>query len=516
MKKLPIGIQDFRELIDGGYVYVDKTEYLYRLISEGKVYFLSRPRRFGKSLLVSTLEQIFRGNRGLFEGLYIHDKIEWRKHPVIKLDMTQLAYESPEGLKQALMDHVRSVGEAYGLEISGRSPKDIFAALIKELSRTGKVALLIDEYDKPIIGALTKTEECAAYREILKDFYGVIKGLDAYLKFVFLTGVSKFSRTSIFSDLNNLRDITMAEDYNEICGYREEDLERYFDGYFERFAEKHGVGKEAILERFRTWYNGYSWNGGERLYNPFSTLNALADRQFRNYWFETGTPTFLINLMREKRYDLTRLEDLLLIESGFSKFEIEDIAVEALLFQTGYLTIQEVVDKGAERYYRLGYPNYEVERSLLDHLLVGYTETPGIRDGRLLLQLREALESGNLEAFFAGVESFFAGIPYAIFIAQEWYFASIVYAVLAILGLEGRFEMLTNRGRLDCAVELGERVYIFGFKLNQAPEKALEQIKQRGYAEKYRASGKRITLVGVAFDAEKRNVGGWKVEEERA
>ncbi|RMH59446.1 MAG: AAA family ATPase, partial [Candidatus Hydrogenedentota bacterium] len=433
MKKLPIGIQDFPHIRQEGYIYVDKTSYLYRLITEGKVYFLSRPRRFGKSLLVSTLEQIFRGNQALFEGLYIHDKIEWKEHPVIKLDMTQMAYRRPEELETALVECLQAIGREYGVAINGRLPKDAFANLVTALSPRGKVALLIDEYDKPIIGALPDTVACAAYRDLLKDFYGVIKGLDAHLKFVFLTGVSKFSRTSIFSDLNNLYDLTMDREFSAVLGYTQVELESYFAEHIDAVSTEMDVTPVALKEKMEHWYNGYRFSiQDERVYNPFSMLSFFRQREFRNYWFATGTPTFLIKLMRERNFDLSDLEHLVARESTLGKYEVEKMQLIPLLFQTGYLTIDAVErdEEAEEVLYHLRYPNREVERSMLDYFVAEYM---GVENGDQELRLRELralLKSGSVAEFLEAVQGILAGIPHTLVLAHENYYSSIIYTIL--------------------------------------------------------------------------------------
>ena len=400
MKKLPIGIQSFEDIITEDYIYVDKTEYIYKLITEGKVYFLSRPRRFGKSLLISTLENIFKGKKELFKGLYIYDKIDWKEYPVIKIDLSILYYKTPQDLEKKLLKSVKAIGNKNRLNIKSDNYKEGFQELIEKLSKKGKVVVLIDEYDKPIIDFITEPEINKQNRDILKNFYGILKGMDEYLKFVFITGVSKFSRTSIFSELNNLNDITIDERYNSILGYKKEDINKYFNEYVNKLSNKFNEGKDEILKKIELWYNGYNWSGNETLYNPFSILNLFDHLEFRNYWFETGTPTFLINLMKERNYPLPKIENLILPETNFGVYEVERIGLEAILFQTGYLTIKDTVLDGVKKYYKLYYPNLEVKDSLLNVLFKEYCGQIDTDNGVKLLEMRELLQTGQIDNFF--------------------------------------------------------------------------------------------------------------------
>ncbi|RMH54024.1 MAG: AAA family ATPase [Candidatus Hydrogenedentota bacterium] len=514
MKKLPIGIQNFEEIATRDYIYVDKTPYLHKLLTEGKVYFLSRPRRFGKSLLISTLENIFLGKKHLFEGLWIHDRWEFEKHPVVRIDMVAIARDNGEVLREGLLNRVRDVADEYAVKIKRKEHNEAFHELIRKLSDQGKVVVLIDEYDKPIIDHVTRPEIAKENREVLKNFYGILKAADEYLKFVLLTGVSKFARTSIFSDLNNLYDITMTEKYNNLLGYEEQDLDRYFGEYLDGTARKLGIRREELRAKMRHWYNGYRFSEREeKVYNPFSVLQLFGNERFDNYWFESGTPTFLVELMRERNFDVSRADGLELSDDDFSRFDVEKIYIPALLFQTGYLTIEDQIVEGEDRYYRLGYPNYEVEKSLLSELLVGYAgDQEDVRESRWQRGLKKCLRNGDLDGFFELVKVAFLGIPYEIVIKREDYYNSLMYLCLKLAGLEGAFEVMTNRGRLDCALELEERIYIFEFKIDEEPQKCIEQIREKGYPEKYRDRGKPIDLVGVTYSSEEKNISNWKVE----
>ncbi|MDX2305420.1 MAG: AAA family ATPase, partial [Microscillaceae bacterium] len=370
MMKLPIGIQDFQELRRGDYLYVDKTQYIHHLVTENKYYFLSRPRRFGKSLLVSTLKELFEGNQELFKGLWIENHWDWtQKNPVLDFRFNNASYKI-SGLEAFLKDILRIQSEEHQITLRDAPYPSQLEELIKSISQKyGKVVVLIDEYDKPILDYLHDIPQAAANRDILKNFYSVLKPLDPHLRLVLLTGVSKFSRVSIFSELNNLFDLTLYGDYAAMLGYTQQELEFYFENRILELAPTFG-GKEALLAEIKKWYNGYSWDGQNYVYNPLSVLNFFAKRQFENFWFETGTPTFLLKLLdRERSYNLDKIKAS---PVSFNSFELEYISPEALLFQTGYLTIKAI---GANQIYTLSYPNYEVKNSLLQYLLAQYSHS---------------------------------------------------------------------------------------------------------------------------------------------
>ncbi|MCP4545351.1 MAG: AAA family ATPase [bacterium] len=368
LTKLPIGIQSFQVIRRGGYVYVDKTEHVYRLVDQGMFYFLARPRRFGKSLLVSTLRCLFEGKKDLFDGLWIanHADWTWDEHPVILLDFNQIAHATPENLRVGLDDALIESAQAYGITLERRLLKGCFTELVLKLYRKTNhpVVVLVDEYDKPIIDHLGQGKEALqiarANRDILKNFFGVLKGGDvaAVLRFVFITGVSRFSRVSIFSELNNLDDITPSDGYAGLLGYTQGELEHYFRAHIERFAEAWQVSSQAIVDRLQKHHDGYRFSQNPlQVYNPFSTLKAFREKKFGNYWFETGTPTFLVNLLKERDYSLPQIETLRAPEAIFGSYDIDDLQPEALLFQTGYITIRQVEG----RLYHFGYPNQEVK-----------------------------------------------------------------------------------------------------------------------------------------------------------
>jgi hypothetical protein len=509
-KKLPIGIQTFREIREEDFYYVDKTPHALRLIGEGKYYFLSRPRRFGKSLFIDTLAELFAGNEALFRGLYCHDRWDWSvKYPVIRFSFGGGIVKTRAELDRRIDELLRENEQRLGVDGESASVAGRFRALIRqtEQGHGQRVVVLVDEYDKPILDNLTHPDIARQMRDGLRDLYSVIKDADAHIKFAMLTGVSKFSKVSLFSGLNNLNDITVEAAYSAICGYTDADVDTVFA------PELPGLDRELI----RAWYNGYNWTG-EAVYNPFDLLLLFQKRDFRPYWFETGTPTFLVDVLSERKTFLPDLERLQATDALLSAFEVGDIGVEALLFQTGYLTIASVQRIGAMPRYRLRYPNLEVRASLNEVLLRRLSPEAGpvmTHSGRLHALLL-ANDFAGLEALFT---AFFASIPHDWFrnnpIAQyEGYYASVFYAYFASLGLDIVPEESSNAGRLDMAVRFNGNVYLFEFKVVELePEgAALAQIKARGYADKYRDRGEPIHMIGVEFSREQRKVVGFAVE----
>ena len=509
--KLPIGIQTFRTMREEDCYYVDKTDFIRRLVDGGTHYFLSRPRRFGKSLFVDTLKELFEGNEALFEGLAIHRNWNWSvRYPVLRLDFSRGSYRALGYLHQNLMAQLDA--EERRLEVASGYPTgpERFSHLLEVLhQRTGRrVAVLVDEYDKPILDALDVPEVARANRDYLHGLYSTVKFADAHVKFTFLTGVSKFSKVSLFSGLNNLTDITLNPRYSAICGYTDTDLDTVFA------PELEGLDRQAIRE----WYNGYNWRGDEKVYNPFDILLLFFNREFDAYWFETGTPSFLVKTLVERRIASPLLDGMLGTSALLSKFDVDAISTEALLFQTGYLTITEVEDMGGSPLFRLGYPNREVRQSLNESLLdamlpdsVRYVEQ-GVR-------LRRLLTENDFEGLETLFRAFFAGIPYEWhtnndIVRYEGYYASVFYSHFAAVGLDVAVEDSTSHGRLDMAVHFRGSVYLFEFKVvEMAPEgAAMDQLKRRCYADKHRGSGQPIWLIGVEFSRESRNLAAFDVE----
>ncbi|HLP47958.1 MAG TPA: AAA family ATPase [Candidatus Kapabacteria bacterium] len=516
MKNLPLSIQTFRDFIEEDYIYVDKTKQIHDLFATGgKYYFLSRPRRFGKSLLISTLAEIFSGNKELFKGLWIYDKIEWIQHPVVHLDLSKLTFKTPEMLENALDIRVEKIAADYNVPLDhGLFLKEKFGQLLEKLSQKQKVVILVDEYDKPITEHLEagKIETAKNIRKVLKNFFGIIKGSDAFLRFVFITGVSKFSRVSIFSDLNNLVDITLMENFADILGYTEAELTHYFAPYIDRITKKRGISKSYLAETIRNWYNGYSWDGEHFVYNPFSILNLFNANRFRNFWFTSGTPTFLIQLIRRNKSEITEFENLTVENYTFDSYDIENIDIAALLFQTGYLTIKKITIEDEEETYHLSYPNKEVRDSFLTYLLGEFSRKDMSFSSRFLKRINELVKADDIDGFIREIKSLFASIPSHIFIGdREAYYHSIIYLILKLAGADVRCEVPTNIGRIDAVLETGNKIYIMEFKLGSEHE-ALEQIKKMKYYEKYLGSGKEIVLLGTGFDIKQRNIGNYLLE----
>ena len=510
-RKLPIGIQTFREIRTEGHYYVDKTDFARRLIEQGKYYFLSRPRRFGKSLFLDTLAELFAGNEALFRGLAVHGHWDWgRRWPVIRLSFAGGVVQSRDELDRRILALLRK--NATALDLACSDSTDIvgcFGELIEGASRAAgeRAVVLIDEYDKPILDNLTRPEAARELRDGLRNLYSVIKDADAYLRFAFLTGVSKFSKVSLFSGLNNLNDITVDANYSALCGYTEADLDTVFA------PELEGLDREQI----RHWYNGYNWTG-EAVYNPFDLLLLFQKRQFRPWWFETATPTFLVDLLTARQVWLPALGQLETDAALLSTFDVDRMATEALLFQTGYLTIEREEQRFGDYWYRLRYPNQEVYQSLTNSLLKAWTP-----NGQAMLANKSRLGGLLLANDFAGLEklfaAFFASIPSDWYrnnpIARyEGYYASVFYAYFASLGLDLRAEESSNAGRLDLALRFNGQVYLFELKVVElAPEgRALQQLQDKGYADQYRAAGQPIHLIGVEFSREQRSVVAFEVK----
>ncbi len=511
MKNLPIGINTLQTIIDNNMIYIDKTQIAYKLVANPGRYFLSRPRRFGKSLLADTLKEIFEGNKELFKDLYIYDKWDWdKKYPVIKVDFTGGVIRNRAELDIRLLYIIKSNAERLGVNINFDS--DIaggFSDLIKAalFYFKEKVVVLIDEYDKPLLDNIEKPEMIAEIRDGLKNFYSVLKEQDANLQFVFLTGVSKFSKVNIFSGINNLKDITLSQEFATICGYTHNDLNT-------SFAE-HLAGVD--WEELKKWYNGYNFLG-EKVYNPFDILLFISENQlYRNYWFETGTPTFLIKLFQKNEYFLPELDNLVVGEEILSSFDIDRIEPVTLLFQTGYLTIKETFIEMNRLMFKIGFPNFEVKTSFNEYLISGYTDLT-VAKLQYERSSYDALMRGDMIALEKTFRRLFASIPYRNFtnnnlLESEGYYASVLYAFFAAINCEIIPEDITNKGQADMTVMLGDYIYIMEIKLvpTEATEtdvnSALKQIQEMNYAEKYIGiQGKTVFELGIVFSKEKRNI----------
>ena len=452
MKKLPIGIQTFEKLINDDCLYIDKTKLIYQLIQSGSVYFLSRPRRFGKSLLLSTLEAIFKGKKELFQGLWIYDQpFEWKEYSVIRIDFSKKHIENSAELKEFIKIELKDIAESYNITLVRENYDDIFAELIRKLAQISKVVLLVDEYDKPILDHITDVKTAKEIQETLKSFYTVIKASDEYLKFILLTGVSKFSKVGVFSGLNNLEDITTSMDYSAILGYTQQELDFYFVDYIDALMKTTKKNPENISQLIKQWYNGYRFTIAEiYVYNPFSTLLLFKHRQFKNYWFESGTPTFLIDLITENKFDVPTINHIAVGENAFSSYEIGRLSPIPLLYQTGYLTIKDF----KERLYTLGFPNLEVEDSFLQYLSEAYSQVSKEFTEDYLDKLIRALNRADIDVFFETLKVFFANIPYTLNIELEKHYQTIFYIIFTLLGLRIQAEVITNKGRIDIVIEL--------------------------------------------------------------
>jgi Predicted AAA-ATPase/PD-(D/E)XK nuclease superfamily len=515
-RKLPIGLQTFAKLRSEDCYYVDKTGMAIDLIESGSTYFLSRPRRFGKSLLVDTFKELFEGNRALFEGLAAQTRWDWtRRYPVIRISFADGALHTTAELSERIDEMLHMEQRRFDVTIDPafKTVGGRFGELLRLIhaAQGERVAVLIDEYDKPILDNLGDPLVARAMREGLKNLYSVLKVADEHLKFVFLTGVSKFSKVSLFSGLNHLKDLTLDARYSALCGYTDEDVNTVFA------PELPGLDREEI----RRWYNGYNWLG-TGVYNPYDLLLLFDRREFKAYWFETGTPTFLVKLLAEQQFFTPDLSALQSDDSLLSVFDVEHIGAEALLFQTGYLTILSATPSTPqdEPVYTLGYPNREVEASLNRVLLVGY----GVPDRpayNARLRLDVMLKTGDLSAMEASLRALFASIPHDWYrnnplAGFEGHYASVFYSHFAALGLDIRVEDATNHGRIDMVVLAYRRVFVFEFKVVEhaqaAKGEALRQVKAMGYAEKYRDRGEPVLLVGVEFGRAERNVVGFNTE----
>lgn len=509
--KLPVGIQNFEKLRTGDYLYIDKTKDIFHLITEGSVFFLSRPRRFGKSLLISTLKALFEGKKDLFEGLFIYDKYSWNEqYPVIKLDWNGIKHTTKEEMEQGISIFLKQAADEYQIKLEQEYAVNRFEELIRMLHRkTGRqVVVLIDEYDMPLLDSLNESAgKISKIRDFLQSFYKVLKAADEHLHFVFLTGVSKFSAASIFPGLNNIRDITLSAKYAVLCGYTQEELELYFAPWIKQFAEQQKSTKEDLLRTIRYWYKGFSWDGVSQVYNPFSTLLLFTERVIRNYWFETGTPVFLVNLLKERNEVDLLLEPVQLRESSFSGFDFQTLDAKLLLFQTGYLTVKGIDQDPLDgrQIYTLGIPNQEVLRSLLEHLVSGFacypvTDTPMMR-GRMLCELL----NGNISAFELRAKEFFAQVPCQLHIPRETYYRSLLLLWLKLLGFDLEAEAFTGEGRINAIWTWENQIVIAEVKYTDsgAPdllsEETLVRLQERRYHEQYAGSGRRVKLLALAF-----------------
>ena len=513
-RKLPIGIQTFEKIRRGGYLYVDKTELVWKLASSSVPNFLSRPRRFGKSLLISTFEAYFTGKKELFEGLAIEQLEEkWENYPVLHLDLNARKYSTPDDLVAILNQHLEQWEAKYGNEKQDRAPEERFAYVIQRASeKTGKgVVVLVDEYDKPLLQAFHNKELLEAYRLTLKAFYGVLKSADKYLRFVFLTGVTKFSQVSVFSDLNQLNDISLDYDFATLCGITLDELTFNFKPEIEAIAKLNELTTDEAIEQMTRQYDGYHFHPmAEGMFNPFSVLSSFYKKEFGNYWFQTGTPTFLVELLKKSDYDLrTLIDGVEASASSFSEYRVEANNPIPLIYQSGYLTIKDY-DKEF-KLYKLGFPNDEVRYGFLNFLVPFYSKVTDDERNFYIGKFVQELRRGEVDAFMQRLECFFADFPYELNDKTERHYQVILYLVFKLMGQFTGVEIRSAKGRADAVVQTPDYIYVFEFKLNGTAEEALQQIEDKGYATPYLCDGRKVLKVGVEFSAEERNVKRWLV-----
>ena len=514
-QKLPIGIQNFEDLRDKGFKYVDKSAIVYKLVTEGKYYFLSRPRRFGKSLLLSTIEAYFQGKRELFNGLAIAElESDWIEYPILHLDLNTQQYNTEKALQDKL-DRELTVWEAlYGKADEERSFGMRFEGIIRRAyEKTGRqVVILVDEYDKPLLQAIGNTELQDAYRATLKGFYGALKSMDGCIRFAFLTGVTKFGKVSVFSDLNNLRDLSMLSQYHDICGVTEQELRTNFEVEISEFAENQNMTVDEAYAALRENYDGYHFCEEKLpgIYNPFSLLNAFANRKIDYYWFETGTPTYLIELLKIHQYNLSKIEKEEVVSDVLNSVDIASTNPLPVIYQSGYLTINGY-DPEFEL-YKLGFPNKEVKQGFLRFLIPSYTQVDAVGSTFEISRFVRSLREGDIEGFMERLQSFLSACPYELEPEQERHFQSVMFILTSLCGYHVQIEEHTNKGRMDMTVQTKDYVYIFEFKFNKSAQEALAQIDEKGYAERFQSDERTLMKIGVNYSTAERNINEWKIK----
>jgi hypothetical protein len=538
MKELPLGRQNFEEIINEDLLYVDKTKQVYNLVQKGSLYFLSRPRRFGKSLLISTFRHLFEGKKELFKDLYLGKSTDYafEKYPVLQFNFAAYGHRV-ENLEEILSHEIEKYADEFKIKINEVSLGNKFKALIEGISEKGKpVVLLIDEYDKPIIDFIVEIDKAKINRNVLRDFFSPLKDLDSqgHLHFLFITGVSKFSRVSLFSDLNNLMDLSKAPLASDLLGITQKELEHSFEEYIEVATQKMNIPKAELLKWIKDWYNGYSYDGQVTLYNPFSLLTFFTNYQFDNYWFETGTPTFLVETIRNEYVNPRELESIKVDNYFFNNYSLEQLDIVGLLYQTGYLTIKEAKFSFTGSKYVLGYPNIEVRHSMIYNLTQAYAYKTKSIISSAMVNMLSGMEEGNVEVFIQQLKIILSDISYhlhpsknkgsfqktnkketeeeAHFRMWEGYFQTIIYLVTLYMDMTVQSEVTKHKGRLDLIAQTEDFIYLMEFKLDGTSADAIEQIKNREYAAAYANSNKKIFLVGVNFSKEEKNVESWECE----
>ena len=514
MTKYPIGIQNFQSLREDGYAYVDKTGFVYELAQNGKYYFLSRPRRFGKSLLISTLEAFFLGKNELFKGLAIEQlETEWKQYPVFHLDLNTGLYNAPSALDERLNHHLKGWEDLYGIvPTDSQSLATRFEVAIKRAyEQTGlKVVILVDEYDKPLLQSLGNKELQDSYRAMLKSFYGVAKSMDAYIQFAFFTGVTKFSKVSVFSDLNNLKDISLSPQYAEICGITEKEIRENFDENVVQMAKANQLTKDECYAKLKDNYDGYHFSKKSvGMYNPFSLINALCDKDFNDYWFETGTPTFLVETLKRNHYNLENMTREEVTSDLLGSLDAIDTNPLPLLYQSGYLTIKDYNPRFDS--YVLGFPNGEVERGFTRFLFRYYAPIRADQSVSFINNFTREVENGQPEKFMSRLEAMFANQDYQIMGDTELYFHNVTSLVFKMLGFYTNVERHTTDGRMDMLVQTIDYIYIFEFKIDKSADEALRQIEEKQYAKPFETDPRKLYKIGVNFSTLTRRIESWKI-----
>ena len=512
-KIYPIGIQNFEKIRNDGYLYIDKTALMYQMVKTGSYYFLSRPRRFGKSLLISTLEAYFQGKKELFTGLAV-ERLEkdWIKYPILHLDLNIEKYDTPESLDNILEKSLTAWEKLYGAEPSERSSSLRFAGIIERACKQAgqRVVILVDEYDKPMLQAISNEKLQKQFRDTLKPFYGALKTMDGYIKFAFLTGVTKFGKVSVFSDLNNLDDISMRKDYVEICGVSDQELHENLDIELHEFAETQGLSYDKLCTKLKEYYDGYHFTHNSiGIYNPFSLLNAFKYKEFGSYWFETGTPTYLVKLLKKHHYDLERMAHEETDAQVLNSIDSESTNPIPVIYQSGYLTIKGYDERFG--IYRLGFPNREVEEGFIRFLLPFYANVNKVESPFEVQKFVREVETGDYDSFFHRLQSFFADTTYEVIREQELHYENVLFIVFKLVGFYTKVEYHTNNGRVDLILQTDKFIYIMEFKLNGTAEEALQQINNKRYALPFEADGRKLFKIGINFSEKTRNIEKWVV-----
>lgn len=514
-KIYPIGIQNFEKIRQDGYVYIDKTALVYRMAKTGSYYFLNRPRRFGKSLLISTLEAYFQGKKELFEGLAV-EKLEkdWIKYPILHLDLNIEKYDTPDSLNKILNDNLEYWESIYGTRPSETSLSLRFAGIIQRAcEKTGqRVVILVDEYDKPMLQAIGNEELQKQFRDTLKPFYGALKTKDGYIKFALLTGVTKFGKVSVFSDLNNLKDISMDERFVDVCGITEDEIHENLEEELHELAQKQKMSFEEVCKELKICYDGYHFvENTPGIYNPFSLLNTFDKMKFGSYWFETGTPTYLVKLLKKHHYDLERMAHEETDAQVLNSIDSESTNPIPVIYQSGYLTIKEYDEEFGM--YRLGFPNREVEEGFVRFLLPFYAKVDKVESPFEIQKFVREVRSGDYNSFFRRLQSFFADTTYEVIREQELHYENVLFIVFKLVGFYTQVEYHTSEGRVDLVLQTDKFIYVMEFKLNGTAEEALQQINEKHYALPFASDERKLFKIGINFCSETRNIEKWVVEE---